>query len=361
MKLFLKLFSITIIVSATLSVGLATAQTTWEVKLVEVAHSERQWTGVAVSKQGRIFVNYPRWSNSVPISVAEISPTGEVKAFPDEVWNAWRPGLSPKTHFVCVQSVHVDKDNFLWILDPANPQFQGVVKGGPKLLKVDLRTHQVVQTIFFDDSIALANSYLNDVRVDTQRGYAYLTDSGMGALVVINLATGQSRRLLSKHPSTHSEQITIVINGKAWRLPDGRVPQIHADGIALDPSGQYLYYQALSGRHLYRIATKWLRDETLSEQQLGEKVELLTKSGVADGIIFGPDNRLYLSALEENAIKRFRPNNKQVELVIQDARLAWPDSFAVGADGSVYVTTAQIHLGAARTEPYRLFVMKNVE
>lgn len=30
-------------------------------ELVEVAQSDRQWTGVAVSKEGRIFVNYPRW------------------------------------------------------------------------------------------------------------------------------------------------------------------------------------------------------------------------------------------------------------------------------------------------------------
>ena len=29
--------------------------------LVEVARSDRQWTGIAVARDGRIFVNYPRW------------------------------------------------------------------------------------------------------------------------------------------------------------------------------------------------------------------------------------------------------------------------------------------------------------
>jgi len=35
-----------------------------EVRLVEVATSERRWTGIAVSRQGRLFVNYPLWEAS---------------------------------------------------------------------------------------------------------------------------------------------------------------------------------------------------------------------------------------------------------------------------------------------------------
>ncbi len=31
-------------------------------QLKEIARSDKLWTGVAVSREGRIFVNYPRWS-----------------------------------------------------------------------------------------------------------------------------------------------------------------------------------------------------------------------------------------------------------------------------------------------------------
>ena len=41
-------------------------------KLQEVAQSEFQWTGVAVSHSERIFINYPRWSANIPFSVGEV-------------------------------------------------------------------------------------------------------------------------------------------------------------------------------------------------------------------------------------------------------------------------------------------------
>jgi hypothetical protein len=233
--------------------------------LIEVANSQRQWTGVAVSKEARIFVNFPRWSQPFSFSVAEVTRFDELEAFPSEEINQWDPFLPPGDHLICVQSVYVDDQNYLWILDSANPRFAGAVPNGPKLLKVDIDTRQVVQKILFDEMVAPIDSYLNDVRVDTQKKVAYLTDSGMGALVVVDLKTGQSRRLLSHHRSTKSENIALIIDGKEWRHPDGNLPQVHADGLALDPTGKYLYYQALTARSLYRIETRWLTSPTVSQ------------------------------------------------------------------------------------------------
>ncbi|MDP6634726.1 MAG: L-dopachrome tautomerase-related protein [Phycisphaerae bacterium] len=325
------------------------------VALTEVAASTSQWTGVAISKEGRIFINYPRWSDSVPISVGEITPDGEIIPYPNKKWNAWTPSDPPGEHFVCVQSVYVDRDDFLWILDPGNPNFSGVVKGGPKLLKVDLKTDTIAQTIRFDRSIAPPKSYLNDIRVDTKLKTAYLSESGVGAIVVVDLKTGQARRMLDTHHSTASEDITLTIAGKEW-IPGGVRPQVHCDGLALDAEGEYLYYQALTGRNLYRIKTKWLRDERLTEDQLIAQVEPVSASGASDAIMFGPHGNLYLSAIEDSAIRRLTPD-RVLETVVADERLAWPDSFAIGPDGAIYVTTSRIHfgLGAEQTEPCRLF------
>jgi sugar lactone lactonase YvrE len=313
-----------------------------------VAESEQLWTGVAVSREGRIFVNYPRWSPLVTVSVGEISASGDVAPFPNEDWNTWTPGLDPADHFICVQSVYVDHENYLWVLDPANPLFQGVVTGGAKLLKVDLQSGQVIQKIIFDASIAPSGSYLNDLRVDTDLGYAYLTESGMGTIIVVNLNTGESRRVLHSHPSTKAENIILNIEGQQW---GGKV---HSDGLALDLTREYLYYQALTGRSLYRIKTEFLRDTSLTEAQLGEKVEFVIESGASDAIEFGPDGNLYLTSLEHNAIRRFTSEGK-VEKVFQDSRLKWPDSFSITPDGTIYVTTSQLHLGNNPAEPYRIF------
>jgi hypothetical protein len=91
--------------------------------LVEVATSDRQWTGVAVSKTGRVFVNFPRWQPTVTVSVGEIDDAGHVVPYPNESINRWSNDADPKESFVCVQSVYVDAKDRLWILDPANPLF----------------------------------------------------------------------------------------------------------------------------------------------------------------------------------------------------------------------------------------------
>ncbi len=319
-----------------------------------VAESQRRWTGVAVSPEGRLFVNYPRWSDDVPISVAEIVD-GKPVPFPDAAWNAWEPGLDVTKRHVCVQSVTFDDTGVLWILDPGNPKFAGVVTGAPKLTRVDLASGDM-RSYFFDATIAPKSSYLNDVRVDTQTKTAYMTDSGAGGLVVLDLDSGKARRMLTEHHSTRAEPIGITIEGTPWKR-DGKTPQVHADGIGLSPDRTWIYYQALTGRTMYRLPTAALRDASLSEEALAGKIERIAESGVSDGLIFDAGGNLYLSSLEENAVNRLTPEHKR-ELVVKDERLRWPDSFALGPDGWIYVTTAQIHLGDDTRDPFRVWRFK---
>ncbi|MEW5924748.1 MAG: hypothetical protein AB1746_12245, partial [Candidatus Zixiibacteriota bacterium] len=117
---------------------------------------------------------------------------------------------------------------------------------------------------------------------------------------------------------------------------------------------EYLYYKALTGRSLYRIAADRLLDDTLSDDQLGVYVEFVLDAGAADGLYICPRDYLYLTSLEDNAIKRITPQGS-LETVIADPRIEWPDSFAFGPDGYIYFTTSQIHLGAEREVPFKIF------
>ncbi len=327
-----------------------------EVRLEEIASSERQWTGITISGEGRMFVNFPRWPEEVPVSVAE-TKDGKPYPYPNERWNNWAAGKNPDSFFVCVQSVVAD-DGFLWVLDPANPQFGGVIEQGPRLHQFSLETDTLVRTYTFSEDNWKANSYFNDVRIDAARQFAYITDSGDGAIVVLNLADGSARRLLDEHPSTQAEDIVLTIGGEKWLRPDGSQPQVHSDGIALSANGAYLYYQALTGRTLYSIDTEYLRDTALYGPALWENVEEVAKSGPADGIMFGEDGNIYLSALEDNAIKRLTPAG-EVETVIQDERIKWPDTFAKAPNGDMYFTTAQIHLPPEERGEYKIFKIVN--
>src|SRR5205823_9609394 len=87
-------------------------------------------TGVTVSYQGRIFVNFPRWGDDVPFTVSEIRDGEEVVAYPDEGFNQIDPN-DPAAALVSVQSVVVDPADRLWILDTGSPMFQPTKYGGP--------------------------------------------------------------------------------------------------------------------------------------------------------------------------------------------------------------------------------------
>lgn len=340
----------------------------YSAQLQEVASfPNQQVTGVGVStKSGRIFVSFPNWSDDHFLSVAELI-NGQAKAYPDEEWN--KPG-APDSHFVCVQSVVVDDQDNLWILDPAAPKMQEIVKGGPKLVKVDLSTNKVVQTIPFGEDIAPAKSYFNDVRIDTGAGRAFITDSGKGAIIVVDLKTGKARRLLDGHTSTAPEpDVKLIIDGK--QLIDQqkkKPPQIASDGIALDIPNGYLYYHALTGRTLYRIKTSDLNDDKLSARALEARVEAIGRTPAPDGMLEAPDGNIYLTDIEGGAIVRWNSAAKKIEPVIADKRLLWPDTLSWGAGGDLYVTASQIQNmprfnggHTTRTEPYKLWKVTGIK
>lgn len=361
--------------------------------ITEVFRSDGyQFTGVAISSAGRLFVNFPRWGGPYRMAVAEIRRDGTPVPFPNDGWNRTDPtptipGGPPDLRFICVQSVTVDDQDHLWVLDPASPNLAGVVRvgGGPKLVRFNLNDKDPASSakvFYFDPVIAPDNSYLNDLRVDTRRGFAYITDSGRGGLVVLDLNTGLARRLLDNHPSVLSDaNLVPVIEGRDLRnRQSGQVPQIHADGLALSPDAEYVYYQALTAKRLFRIPTAALRDAALSPDQVAAAVEDLGETVVTDGMQMDADGNLYFSALEMDAIVVRTPDGRLVTHA-RDIRLAWPDSFAIGpvrgpnpeprrrpartpAPQYLYVTTAQIHRtsnfspnGSSPNQPYRIFRM----
>ena len=330
------------------------------------ARTPKQLAGVAISKTGRIFVNVPRWVDEPTPSVAEIASDGSLVPYPNAELNAWdgTPGPSAASHFVCVQSVVVDENDHLWILDPASPNFQAVVPGGPKLLRVNLATNEIERVYAFDDVAAPRPSYLNDVR--HAHGHAFMTDSGLGAIVVLNLATGNVRRLLEDHPSTKAEpDVDIVINGRSFRFSsNGATPQVHNDGIAIDPKLEFVYYKALTGRTLYRVPIAALLDESLSPEALGKRVDRVAVTEPTDGLEFDASGNLYMTAIEDNAIKVLRPDG-HYEVFAAAPEFLWPDTITISRDGDLLFSASQFQRLPAfnenvdkRKPPYDVFRLK---
>jgi sugar lactone lactonase YvrE len=322
-----------------------------------------QMTGITVSKTDRMFVNFPRWSDRYLNAVVEVMPDGSAKPFPDEKWNRWDgQQATAGSAFVCVQSVVVDDNDTLWILDPAAPLFGPVVQGGPKLVAINLNTNRVIRAIPFGPAVALPNSYLNDVRFDTQRHTAYITDSGPGGIVVVDLQTGTAHRALDGHPSVKPEPgVDIVINGKPVRDQSGKPPMFASDSIEISPDREYLYYKPLTGAALYRIRTAVLRDINAKPEAVAAAVEKVASLFPTDGLWMDPQGRVYLSNLNEGAIDR-RASDGTMETLAKDPRIQWPDTFTQGPDGAIYFTCSHIHemprfnMGKlALSSPYAVF------
>lgn len=332
--------------------------------------STYQITGVAVSKAGRLFVNYPYWTDTYRYAVAEVGKDGTVKPYPSVAYNTWREGQPVSLNqWICVQSVHVDAKDRLWVVDAASPKQNGVVGNAHRLVCFNLSTNQVEKTFPMQGLVGY-DSYLNDIRVDTDREVAYVTESKKGGIIVVDLKSGKSRLLLKDDKSVQADPTyKFVIDGRELRDNLGPV-RFQSDGLALTPDGNYLYYKPLSDNKLYRIKTQYLRDAVLPASQLSARVEDLGRVASTDGMIIDSRSNLYLGddqaytlyRLPGSASAPFKPT-KQV-LLTDKNRLMWPDSYAL-YNGYLYVTTSHIqhmakHNGGTSTRkgPYEVLRVK---
>jgi len=344
-------------------------------KLEQVHHfTDAMPTGITVSHQGRIFVNFPKWGDEVSFTVAEIHD-GKLAAYPNEAMNRTNPN-DPSAALVSVQSVVVDPADRLWILDTGSPLFQPTEYGGPKLIGVNLTTDQIFKKILFPQETALPTTYLNDIRFDLRRGeegIAYITDSaqdGPNGIIVVDLSSGESWRKLNDHPSTKPEDLQSflpIVEGKPFLeyQNDGSVKQavrMGTDGIAINADGSRLYYCPLTSRKLYSVDTKALEDRSLGDDEVSSTVAYEgDRGGASDGLESDASGYIYSTNYEHNAILRRSPDG-QWETVTHDPRLLWPDTLSLATDGYLYITANQLHRQARfhqghdlRKKPYTLF------
>jgi len=331
-------------------------------------------TGVAVSHNGRIFVNFPRWGDPVEFTVGEVKH-GKVTPYPDAAMN--KLDTSDQTdHLISVQSVVVDPKNRLWILDTGSINMGPNKPGGPKLLCVDLDQNKIVKRIDFKSDVAYKTTYLNDVRFDLNRGkegMAFITDSsdsGPNGIIVVDLASGESWRKLNDHASTKADP-NCVRNVEGERLM-ARVPgkpeafmKIGSDGIAIDAKKGVLYYCPLASRRISNVSLDALADPKMPDDQVAQTVkELPQRDFASDGLICDRNGTLFLTDYEHNAIRRLT-NDGKYEVVAQDPAMIWPDSMSIGDDGYLYFTANQLNRQPKfhnnqdqRRQPYVLFRTK---
>jgi sugar lactone lactonase YvrE len=294
-----------------------------------------QLNGVAVSHDDRIFVALPRWVQPDSFSLGEVKD-GKVVPYPGGDWNTWHQGADEEKRFTTVNAVWVEPGipDALWVVDCG----QGIAHG-KKLVKIDLKTNTVKRVYHFSQEEAPLEACLNDVRI--AKGHAFLTESGLGAILTVDLKTGRVRRLLAaSHKTKAVPGRSAVVDGRKLAGPDGNPPLVHADDIEISLDKNWLYFGMPMGGDLWKVKVDDLLDDSLSEKALDARVLDNGPLIPVGGIYMLPNGSLLLSDLEKHALQLRSPDGK-LTLLAQSKFLDSPDAMSLDKEGRVYIAASQ--------------------
>jgi sugar lactone lactonase YvrE len=293
-----------------------------------VADLEYPPGNIAVASDGRVFFTYHP-DGSPPEAVMQLRDGAPVP-FPSAGY----------ADFETVLAVRIDRQGRLWTLDHA-----GFGRGQPRLLAFDPATGREVHRYDFPSDVAGLLSMLNDFQVDPSGERIYIAEAspiaGTPAIIVYDVATRTSRRLLDGHPSVRTEDYRIQAPGRDMTLFGLYTLRIGIDTIALDRRGEWLYYGPVTGGTLWRVRTSDLNDPTLSPEALAARVEPFAPKPISDGASSDDQGRIYLTDPEHSAVLALEPD-RRLRTLVRDPKLRWPDGLSFGPDGWLYVTCSAL-------------------
>lgn len=304
-------------------------------------YTQSPWltNGFTIASNGQAFINFPRFKGHYHSPALAKLVDGKLIPFPNNHWNQW-PKYKDLLHtLVNVNAVHIFDNKLLWVVD------QGAAEGATpnpqaaKLVAFDINTGNVKHLISFDNKVLPTGGAPNDLRIHGD--LIYITDSGLGGIIIHNLKTGKSVRRLSEISLLqHNPNINQKgFNGRKLEDKIGNTPAVHSDALEVSNDGEWLYFATPTGP-LYRVATAKLLDLSLSDQDLALAIQKVADLPSIGGSAIDKQGRIYISNVEERAIDRLE-NGKFIRLV-QDMRLITPDALFIDKHNWIYIPAPQI-------------------
>ena len=305
--------------------------------LTPVVTSDIVFNGVTTTARGDIFLSYPRQDPSRGIEVGRLVG-GRPTPFPDAAWNAWAPGRDGHGVFVWANALRIGPDGMLWVVDAGAPgPGKMQVPGGAKVVRLDPVSGEV-KAIFPLDGAVRPMSYVDDIRFNG--AHAYLTDAGTpGGLIVLDLRSGQVRRVLDHDPST-TRQTAQTGEGRPLTDAKGEPVGFNADQLEVSPDGRWFYYQPATGP-FYRIETRYIDDPAVGDAILRSHVQLWARTGATGGTAMDANGVTYASDADRDAILEITPEGR-ISTLVRDPRLVWVDAMWIDDMGGLWAPAAQL-------------------
>jgi sugar lactone lactonase YvrE len=307
--------------------------------------------GAKVDSQGAIYASTARWAGTeIPATLSKLVQTDGkwvLEPFPSEELN---DPANPKG-LKAVLGFEIDQNDVMWILDQGHIAGAASNPGDEKLLLWDLKANKEIQRYEFSEAdLDRKCSFLNDIAVDSDSGFAYITDSGVncnplrGGLIVYDSKSDKARRVLDQTMFTNNDP-NFFFNIDNRPVLKGSPMLTGADGIALSDDKSTLYWTNLTGNTLWSLDTVTLRNGSLSEPELQARVKRVTSlPSNTDGITADRDGNLYLTALQLNGIMKFDTRTGRLERFVHHPEMSWPDTLAWGPDGALYVVSNHLNI-----------------
>jgi hypothetical protein len=234
-----------------------------------VKELDRAPGNVAVTPDARIFISYhPLYFDN------EMSKAGwrvvelvkgqrEPKPFPNREWA--RPRGASGEGMNKVLGIRADERWVVWMLD-----FDCDNDAVPRVVAWDTLKNGLHMRLDIPHP-AGKPSLLNDLAVDLKNDALYLADIGSDdgsapAIVVVNLRTGASRRVLEHTHFVNSDSTALEIEG--WPVRSAAL-----DPITIDTAFTWVYFGAMHGKTIWRVPSANLTNADLPAAELAGSVE----------------------------------------------------------------------------------------
>lgn len=306
---------------------------------------------IAFTKDGQLVLSHhPFFKPDIRVGLYD-EASKQVTSFPNKAWNT--PRTENDWYLDDVLGLRNDANGIIWMLDMGTRN-----NITPKLVAWDTNKNELHRLLYMPAPASNETSQLNDFVIDSQRQLIVIADEGIArggdgskaALVVVNLQNGKTRRILEGHNTTKADRNhPIMIDGKPMSvINDGKRTPIFvgADGITLDEKNEWLYYAPLNGKSIYRVRMDDIANESISEVALGAKIETYSTKVNNGGLSIDTQGNLYFTNVESRSIGFVATGDKSYSVLTQDERMLWPDGISSNKDGYMYVSAAQVQLGA---------------
>lgn len=293
-----------------------------------------------------VYSHHPFFSPAARV-VKYDSQTKTTRPFPNEEWNT--PRETDDHYLSNVLGIRNDENGIVWMLDMGqrNPIT-------PKIVGWNTVTDRLERIYYLPETSVVPTSQPNDMVVDTKHGVFVIADEGIGnggdgstaSLIIVDMKTGKTRRLLEGSRTTLPENIPTMINESPLAV-NGEKLLVGCDGITVDKDFEWLYYAPLNGSKIYRVKMADLLNENLTAPELDTRIETYSEKPNNGGLSIDADGNLYLTAMESNSVAVVLAKDRSVRNIVTDEKLLWPDGVSYNTvDGYMYVSSAQVHLGA---------------